>query len=225
MPTYSSGRVQLQMAAKSTVSKMNIQIAEMIPANRNWMQLSFTPSQKAVKWSMTRICTAKHTAQTRISRSPGARENSPLMHSRYRATTDSTTAIQVDRLTFRLKNRPNRGTSTTYSAVRKPALPLSVPATMPACWKLEATASAVPQHRPPSHSCLLAAFFWMGEREGLSLARPSLMRMTTSSASTAMKYRVALKVNAPMESAHISCATKAVPQMKAARMGNTTCRT
>ena len=136
---------------------------------------------------MTRICTAKHTAQIKISRSPGEREKLPLMHSRYSASTDKATAIHTGRLTLRLKNRPNTGTSTTYSAVRKPALPLSVPATMPACWKLEAMASAAPQHRPPSHSCRLAAFFSAGERTGLSFFSLSLMTMTTSSASTAIK--------------------------------------
>jgi len=109
------------------------------------------------------------------------------MHSRYSARTDRATAIHTGRLTLRLKNRPNTGTSTTYRAVMKPALPESVPATIPACWKLEAQARATPQHRPPIHSCLLAAFFWMGERVGLSFFRPSLIRMTTSSASTAIK--------------------------------------
>ena len=136
---------------------------------------------------MTRICTAKHTAQIKISRSPGEREKLPLMHSRYSASTDKATAIQTGRLTFRLKNRPNTGTSTTYRAVMKPALPESVPATIPACWKLEAMASAAPQHRPPIHSCLLAAFFSAGERAGLSLCCMLLMAMTTSSDSTAMK--------------------------------------
>ena len=179
--------MQPQMAAKSTSSKRNMHTVEIRAANRNCRQLSFTPSTVAVKWSMTRICMVKHTAQARISRSPGARENSPLMHSRYSAITDSATAIQTGRLTFRLKNRPHTGTSTTYSAVRKPALPLSVPATMPACWKLEAMASAAPQHRPPIHSCLLAAFFSAGERAGLSFFSLSLMTMTTSSASTAIK--------------------------------------
>lgn len=110
-----------------------------------------------------------------------------MMHSRYSAITDSATAIQTGRLTFRLKNRPHTGTSTTYRAVMKPALPESVPATIPACWKLEAMASAAPQHRPPIHSCLLAAFFSAGERAGLSLCGLLLMAMTTSSDSTAMK--------------------------------------
>ena len=174
---------------------------------------------------MTKICTAKHTAHTKISRSPAAREKSPLMHSRYSATTLHTTAIHTGRLTLRLKNSPNTGTSTTYSAVMNPALPASVPATNPACWKLEAMASAAPQHRPPSQSCLLAAFFSSAVSTGLFFFVLSLMAMTTSSASTATKYRVALKANVPMLSAHRSCATNAVPQINAAKIGKTTCRT
>ena len=140
----------------------------------------------AVKWSMTRICMAKHTAHTRISRSPGASEKSPLMHSRYSAITDSTTAIQVGRFTFRLKNSPNTGTSTTYSAVMNPALPASVPAVMPACWKLEATASAVPQHTPPTIRSLRPRFFSASESWGLSLFSLPEIKMMTSSTTTAI---------------------------------------
>ena len=108
------------------------------------------------------------------------------MHSRYRATTLQTTAIHVARLTFRLKNRPNTGTSTTYSAVMKPALPASVPAAMPACWKLEATASAVPQQIPPIHIWRLAALRWMAVRLGLFLLTASKMTISTSSATVAI---------------------------------------
>ena len=156
-------------------------------ANRNCTQLSFTPSHVALKRSMTRMCTAKHTAHTSTSRSPAARRKLPLMHSRYRDTTDSATAIHTGRLTLRLKNRPNTGTSTTYSAVRKPAFPASVPAVMPACWKFEAMASAVPQQKPPSQSCLRPARFSASVGCGRSLCTACSTAMSTSSASTAMK--------------------------------------
>ena len=52
---------------------------------------------------------------------------------------------------------------------------------------LEAMASAAPQHRPPIHNWRLAAFFSSAERTGLSFFTPSRIRMTTSSASTAME--------------------------------------
>ena len=169
------------------VSKIRARMVDQIAANRNCRQESFTPSQRAVKWSMRRMCTAKHTAHTSTSRSPGAREKPPLMHSRYRDTTLSTTAIHTGPLTFRRKNRPNRGTSTTYSAVMKPALPASVPATRPACWKLEATARAVPQQRPPSHSCLREAFFSSAVGWGRSFRVVFMTAITTSRDSTAMK--------------------------------------
>ena len=114
----------------STCSKNGMHTPDHSAANRNCTQLSFTPSHVALKRSMTRMCTAKHTAHTSTSRSPAASRKLPLMHSRYSDTTDSATATQTGRLTLRLKNRPNTGTSTTYSAVRKPAFPASVPATM-----------------------------------------------------------------------------------------------
>ena len=44
--------------------------------------LSFTPSHPLPKWSMTRLCTAKHTAHTSTSMSPAASRKLPLMHSR-----------------------------------------------------------------------------------------------------------------------------------------------
>ena len=164
-----------------------MQTADHSPANRNCTQLSFTPSHRAPKWSMTRMCTAKHTAHTSTSRSPAASRKLPLMHSRYRDTTDSATATHTGRLTLRLKNRPNTGTSTTYSAVRKPAFPASVPAVMPACWKFEAMASAVPQQKPPSQSCLRPARFSASVGCGRSLRVAFSTAMSTSSASTAMK--------------------------------------
>ena len=85
-------------------------------------------------------------------------------------------------------------------------------------------ASTVPQQKPPSHSCLREAFFSAGVSWGRSFFVPFITAMTTSRASTAIKYRVPLKVNAPMASAQTSWATKAVPQIKAARMGSTTWR-
>ena len=171
---------------KLMVSKNRARMVDQVPANRNCRQLSFTPSQKAVKWSITKMCTAKHTAHTSTSRSPGAREKLPLIHSRYKDTTDSATAIHTGRLTFRRKNRPNTGTSTTYRAVMNPALPPSVPATRPACWKLEAIASTVPQQKPPSHSCLRWAFFFSGVTWGRSFLKPLETARTTSRDSTAM---------------------------------------
>ena len=108
------------------------------------------------------------------------------MHSRYSAATDSATATHTGRLTLRFKNRPNTGTSTTYSAVRKPAFPASVPATMPACWKFEAMASAVPQQKPPSQSCLRAARFSAAVGCAASLCTALRTAISTSSASTAM---------------------------------------
>ena len=204
MPTYRMGRAQPRMAFQSGAAKMEV-AADTSPvpfmprithttlamvahtaATKNCTQLSLRPSTVAVKWSITRMWMAKHTAHTSTSRSPGASEKSPLMHSRYSATTLHTTAIQVDRFTFRLKNRPNTGTSTTYRAVMKPALPASVPAARPACWKLEATASAVPQQMPPNHIWRLAAFRWMAVRLGLSLLTASKMTISTSSAATAI---------------------------------------
>ena len=58
---------------------------------------------------MTRMWTAKHTAHTSTSRSPGAREKSPLMHSRYRATTDSTTAIHGGHADLALEEQTEHG--------------------------------------------------------------------------------------------------------------------
>lgn len=108
------------------------------------------------------------------------------MQSRYSAATESATATHTGGSTLRLKNRPNTGTSTTYSAVRKPALPLSVPATMPACWKFEAKASAVPQQKPPSQSCRRADFFSSREREGRSSFFSAAARTVTSTSSASV---------------------------------------
>ena len=93
---------------------------------------------------------------------------------------------------------------------------------MPACWKFEAMASAVPQQKPPSQSRLRPARFSASVGCGRSLRVAFSTAMSTSSASTAMKYRTALNVNVPIVSAQTSCATKAVPQMSAARIGKTT---
>ena len=87
------GQDALPKDVEAMVSKIRARMVDQIAANRNCRQESFTPSQRAVKWSMRRMCTAKHTAHTSTSRSPGAREKLPLMHSRYRDTTLSTTAI------------------------------------------------------------------------------------------------------------------------------------
>ena len=198
------GSVQPRMAFQSGTAKIEVrEVTSPVPfmpssthttlamvahtaATRNWTQLSFMPSTVAVKWSITRMWMAKHTAHTSTSRSPGASEKSPLMHSRYSAITDSPTAIHVARFTFRLNSRPKTGTSTTYRAVRKPALPASVPAARPACWKLEAMASAVPQQIPPSSSSRRFWRFCILVGVGLSLLNALKMAMMTNSTTTAM---------------------------------------
>ena len=182
------------MAAKSTSSKRNMHTVEIRAANRNCRQLSFTPSTVAVKWSMTRICMVKHTAQARISRSPGARENSPLMHSRYSAITDSATAIQTGRLTFRLKNRPHTGTSTTYSAVKKPALAVLV-VPMPICCAAEAANSAMPQNTPPRSS--IRPLIQNGTPGSALRALPRRSKISTIKNAQASQLRAAKKVYGP----------------------------
>ena len=176
------------MAAKSTSSKRNIHTVEIRAANRNCRQLSFTPSTVAVKWSMTRICMVKHTAQARISRSPGASVKLPLMHSRYRAITDSTTAIQVGRLTFRLKNRPNTGTSTTYRAVRKAGLAGVGAGHHARLLEVGGDGQSRTAAQAAHPQLPVGGLF---SRRGRGRACPSfilsLMRMTTSRASTAIK--------------------------------------
>ena len=57
----------------------------------------------------------------------------------------------------RPRNSPNTGTSTTYMAVRKPALAVEGLSVMPICWAAEAANSKVPQQSPAVSRSLLSA--------------------------------------------------------------------
>ena len=104
-----------------------------------------------------------------------------------------------------------------YSAVMKPALPLVV-VSMPFCCSVMATDSAPPQQRP-----LVTRSF----REVWGWGTPCFLRIRRSTAQRpskkkkAMMARAALKVKGPTYSAPMLCATKAVPQIKAASTGST----
>ena len=99
----------------------------------------------------------------------------------------------------------------------KLALPAEVPL-MPSCWKLDATASAVPQHTPPISSIRRLPGV-CGTLVSVALRRNA--HTTTVSAKAAMIDRAALKVKGSRYSAPTLWATKAVPQISAANTGNT----
>ena len=98
------------------------------------------------------------------------------MHSRYSPTTLNPTHPHSPGRCRRPKKMPNTGTSTTYNAVKKPALAVLVPPT-PNCWAALAANSTVPQISPPRHS----------RRGACQNGAPGARRRPRTSASTARK--------------------------------------
>ena len=105
------------------------------------------------------------------------------------------------------------GTSTIYSAVMNPALPEEV-VSSPFCWKKEASASAVPQQKPP----VSRSFRERVEVAGFPRLRRTCRRIrhSISKNTKAMMDRAAMKASAGTYSAPTLCATKVVPQIRAA---------
>ena len=159
------------------------------------------------------MCTEKHRAHSRTKKSPFSSRREPLMHSRYRPKMAMTTLTHSLAPTFLRKKRPRMGTMTMYRAVIKPALP-TVVYWMPTCCRQEATPRARPQETPPARRVLRLAFSaW--RRSGVFIR--SNTRITGIKARPPTTERTVLKVKGPMWSMPTAWATKAVPQMKAAR--------
>ena len=90
---------------------MSMPIPEIAPHTKNWIQDILTPSTTGEKKSMMMIWTEKSRAHTSISRSPLFTASSPpVMHSRYRPTTDRPTAPTITGLHFFLRKSPRIGT-------------------------------------------------------------------------------------------------------------------
>ena len=107
-----------------------------------------------------------------------------------------------------------------YRAVINPALPEEV-VSSPICWRLVATVSAVPQHRPPNRrSRRVPGRAAASPRKSRRLRRRS-SRHSTSRNTKATALLAAVKVKGPTWSAPTLWATKAVPQIRAASTGNT----
>ena len=97
-------------------------------------------------------------------------------------------------LPLRPKNRPNTGTSTTYMAVRKPALAVDGLRVMPICWAADAANRKVPHTRPA-----VSSFFFSAAVLGFASV-PFLRRMASNtstvgiSTTTASQLRPARKL-------------------------------
>ena len=156
------------------------------------------------------------TAQSSSTQSLASMFPKPFfMHSRYSPATAMTTLSHSRGLPRRPRARPNTGTSTTYMAVRNPALAVEGFRVMPYCWAVEATNSRVPHKRLALFSSRRSCSVWG------ALVRPVCRRLTRSktftvgtSTSTASQLRPARKLQAPMPAPAL-WATKAVPQIKA----------
>ena len=147
-------------------------------------------------------------------------EKDSCTHSRYSPATASATLSQMARGAFLWRKIPAMGTMTMYRAVMKPALPEEV-VSSPICWRLVATVSAVPQHRPPNRrSRRVPGRAAASPRKSRRLRRRS-SRHSTSRNTKATALLAAVKVKGPTWSAPTLWATKAVPQIRAASTGNT----
>ena len=155
------------------------------------------PSSLGLKWFTTRICSVNSSAQSSSCHSPPVRlsVSRPARQSRYSPTTLTATQHHSLLPGRRPRKTPATGTSTTYSAVIKPALAVLV-VPMPICWAADAANSAVPQQIPPSTSVLP----WI--QKGRPLPRFFCPARRTSSIPSrktqASQLRLAKKVYAPM---------------------------
>ena len=77
-----------------------------------------------------------------------------FMHRRYSPSTAMTMLTHSRALPLRPSASPNTGTSTTYMAVRKPALAVEGSRVMPVCCAADAANSSVP-HTSPATSRVL----------------------------------------------------------------------
>ena len=136
-----------------------------------------------------------------------------VTHRQYRPAAASTTLNHTAFGTRFFKKMPKMGTSTIYSAVMNPALPEEV-VSSPFCWKKEASASAVPQQKPP----VSRSFRERVEVAGFPRLRRTCRRIrhSISKNTKAMMDRAAMKASAGTYSAPTLCATKVVPQIRAA---------
>ena len=152
------------------------------------------------------MCAQKQTAHSMVSRSPLFMLSEPLTHNRYSPAAASATPIQVVARDFLPSNSDATGTSTTYSAVMKPALP-AVVYTRPNCCSVLPAHRQTPHSSPPRSSVRFSV--------GLSSLGRFFSRSQITGSSTAAESSdlTPLNVNGCTMSVPTRCATNADPQI------------
>ena len=127
IPVYRMGTTAAPRAANVGCSVEKATSRPREPAVRNCTKDRHTPSTSGEKWSITRMWNANSTAPLSISISPMARlKVLSVKHRKYSPTHANATLTHKIGFGRFFKKMPSTGTSTTYSAVRKPALPAVV---------------------------------------------------------------------------------------------------